>query len=160
MPRVVAPSLKVTVPVGVPLAPVTVAVKVTDCPTVDGFEGRDERRGVRRRAGAAVGDVFIGVGAGRIDEVERRGDRHINEPRRMCGRDTGERDGSRSNRRRDRGAAGGRVAAESHVGQQREPDQPATLGTVIVTVWPPATGPWFGTTVTLPPTGGGPLPLS
>ena len=29
------PSLKVTVPLGVPL---TVAVKVTDCPTVDGFK--------------------------------------------------------------------------------------------------------------------------
>jgi hypothetical protein len=32
---VVAPSLKLTVPLG--LAPVTVAVNVTDCPTVDGF---------------------------------------------------------------------------------------------------------------------------
>jgi hypothetical protein len=33
--NVVVPSLKVTVPVGVPLA--TVAVKVTDCPEIDGF---------------------------------------------------------------------------------------------------------------------------
>jgi hypothetical protein len=32
---VVVPSLKVTVPVGVPLA--TVAVNVTDCPEIDGF---------------------------------------------------------------------------------------------------------------------------
>src|SRR2546425_13215206 len=36
VPSVVVPSLKVTVPVGVPL-PVTVAVKVTDWPSVDGF---------------------------------------------------------------------------------------------------------------------------
>jgi len=34
---VVAPSLKVTAPVGVPLVDVTVAVKVTDCPNVDGL---------------------------------------------------------------------------------------------------------------------------
>ena len=37
-PRVVEPSLKVTVPVGVPpYCPVTVAVKVTVCPYCDGF---------------------------------------------------------------------------------------------------------------------------
>ena len=40
MPRVVGPSLKVTLPVGVP-APgataLTFAVKVTDCPTIAGF---------------------------------------------------------------------------------------------------------------------------
>ena len=40
VPRVVVPSLNVTVPVGVP-APgavtVTVAVNVTDCPKTDGF---------------------------------------------------------------------------------------------------------------------------
>jgi hypothetical protein len=39
-PRVVAPSLKVTVPVGVPLpgaAGATVAVKVTPCPNAEGF---------------------------------------------------------------------------------------------------------------------------
>ena len=36
VPRVVAPSLKVTVPVGVPV-PVTVAVNVTDWPKTDGF---------------------------------------------------------------------------------------------------------------------------
>src|SRR6266404_5675800 len=33
----VAPSLNVTVPVGVPLVPVTVAVNVTDCPNTEGF---------------------------------------------------------------------------------------------------------------------------
>ncbi len=37
VPSVVAPSLKVTVPVGVPPAPVTVAVKVTDWPKVEGL---------------------------------------------------------------------------------------------------------------------------
>ena len=39
VPRVVEPSLNVTVPVGVPvpLVGLTVAVKVTFCPTVDGF---------------------------------------------------------------------------------------------------------------------------
>ena len=37
LPMVVAPSLKVTVPLGVPLPPVTVAVKVTDCPKTDGL---------------------------------------------------------------------------------------------------------------------------
>ena len=37
-PRVVAPSLKVTVPVGVPPDEVTVAVKVTAVPYVDGFK--------------------------------------------------------------------------------------------------------------------------
>ena len=41
VPRMLAPSLKVTVPVGVP-APgaiaVTVAVNVTDCPTDEGFD--------------------------------------------------------------------------------------------------------------------------
>ena len=44
--NVVAPSLNVTVPVGVPgvATPVTVAVKVTDCPAVDGL--RDEARAV------------------------------------------------------------------------------------------------------------------
>jgi hypothetical protein len=34
---VVLPSLNVTVPVGVPLPDVTVAVKVTDCPAFEGF---------------------------------------------------------------------------------------------------------------------------
>lgn len=33
----VVPSLNVTVPVGVPLLPLTVAVNVTDCPVFDGF---------------------------------------------------------------------------------------------------------------------------
>ena len=37
VPIVVAPSRKVTVPVGVPPGPVTVAVKVTDWPKVEGF---------------------------------------------------------------------------------------------------------------------------
>ena len=40
VPRVTPPSLKVTVPVGVPLAgavAATVAVKVTDCPKTEGF---------------------------------------------------------------------------------------------------------------------------
>jgi len=40
VPRLVEPFRKVTVPVGVPLAPepaATVAVKVMDCPTVAGF---------------------------------------------------------------------------------------------------------------------------
>lgn len=36
-PRVVLPSVNVTVPVGVPLAAVTVALKVTGCPAVEGF---------------------------------------------------------------------------------------------------------------------------
>jgi hypothetical protein len=39
VPRVVVPFLKVTEPVGVPVtAGVTVAVNVTDAPTVDGFK--------------------------------------------------------------------------------------------------------------------------
>jgi hypothetical protein len=37
VPRVVVPSVNVTVPVGVPPVPVTVAVKVTCWPSVDGF---------------------------------------------------------------------------------------------------------------------------
>ena len=40
VPKVVAPSLKVTVPVGVPVpgaTGLTVAVKLTDCPKTDGF---------------------------------------------------------------------------------------------------------------------------
>ena len=37
VPKVVAPFLKVTVPVGVPEDPVTVAVKVTDCPNTLGL---------------------------------------------------------------------------------------------------------------------------
>ena len=36
-PRLVTPSLNCTVPVGVPEPEVTVAVKLTDWPTVDGF---------------------------------------------------------------------------------------------------------------------------
>lgn len=37
LPMGIPPSWKVTVPVGVPLAVVTVAVKVTGCPESDGF---------------------------------------------------------------------------------------------------------------------------
>jgi len=37
VPRVVVPSLKVTVPVGVPAPEDTVAVKTTVCPKVEGF---------------------------------------------------------------------------------------------------------------------------
>lgn len=37
LPIATAPSMNVTVPVGVPAAAVTVAVKVTDWPQVDGF---------------------------------------------------------------------------------------------------------------------------
>ena len=37
LPRVVAPSWKVTVPVGVPTPALTVAVKVTACPYVEGL---------------------------------------------------------------------------------------------------------------------------
>jgi len=42
VPRVVAPSLKVTVPVGGPPEPLTFAVKVTEAPYVEGF-AEDER---------------------------------------------------------------------------------------------------------------------
>src|SRR5438034_426928 len=37
LPITVEPSLRSTVPVGVPAEPVTVAVKVTDCPKTEGF---------------------------------------------------------------------------------------------------------------------------
>ena len=37
VPIEVVPSMKATVPVGVPAAEVTVAVKVTCCPNTDGF---------------------------------------------------------------------------------------------------------------------------
>ena len=37
VPSVVVPSMKVTVPPGVPALEVTVAVKVTEAPKVDGF---------------------------------------------------------------------------------------------------------------------------
>ena len=49
VPRVAAPSLKVTVPVGTPTVDVTVAVNVTDWPTHDGF--RLETRAVPVAAG-------------------------------------------------------------------------------------------------------------
>ena len=46
-PRTVLPSLKVTVPVGIPpVEAITVAVKVTDCPADDGL-------------GADVSDVVV-----------------------------------------------------------------------------------------------------
>ena len=41
VPSVVVPSLNVTVPVGVPPLLVTVAVKVTDWPKVEGFVPED-----------------------------------------------------------------------------------------------------------------------
>jgi hypothetical protein len=37
LPMEVVPSKKITVPVGVPPVPLTVAVNVIDCPAVDGF---------------------------------------------------------------------------------------------------------------------------
>src|SRR6185369_9828909 len=46
--RVVAPSVKVTVPAGTPAPEVTVAVNVTDCPDVEGL-------------GAEVSVVVVGV---------------------------------------------------------------------------------------------------
>jgi len=41
VPSVIEPFLNVIVPVGVPLAAVTVAVKVTDCPGFEGFSDED-----------------------------------------------------------------------------------------------------------------------
>lgn len=38
VPSKVAPDLKVTVPLGVAVAELTVTVKITNCPEVDGFE--------------------------------------------------------------------------------------------------------------------------
>ena len=64
--------------------------------------------------------------------------------------DTGERDRGRSQRRCYKGAAGCCLPAEGRAGREREADEPSTLGTVIVTVWPPATGPWVGFTLTGP----------
>lgn len=57
VPSVVAPSLNVTVPLGVPppLAGVTVAVKITACPTVLGFGDDDSVVTVARWAHAVVG---------------------------------------------------------------------------------------------------------
>jgi hypothetical protein len=52
VPSVVAPSLKVTVPVGVPAVEVAVAVNVTDCPNLLGFS--DEVRVVELAAGFTV----------------------------------------------------------------------------------------------------------
>jgi len=42
VPSTLAPSRKLTLPVGVPPVPMTVAVNVTDCPERDGF-GDDPR---------------------------------------------------------------------------------------------------------------------
>ena len=60
VPSVVAPSLNVTVPLGVPPLPVTVAAKVTACPNVLGFG--DEVRVVEVGAPTpmvAVADAFV-----------------------------------------------------------------------------------------------------
>jgi hypothetical protein len=37
VPRVVVPSVRVTLPVGVPVRELTVAVRVTDCPNTEGL---------------------------------------------------------------------------------------------------------------------------
>src|SRR5262249_36660966 len=64
VPSTVAPSLKVTVPVGTPAPDVTVELSVTDCPTTDGF-GADVRLvDVAAAAGAlttwfTVGEVLV-----------------------------------------------------------------------------------------------------
>ena len=53
VPRVLGPSLKVTVPVGMPppgLLAVTVAVKVTDCPDTEGLAEELTNVVVRARA--------------------------------------------------------------------------------------------------------------
>ena len=57
--RVVAPSVKVTLPAGVPLALVTVAVKVTLCPCDAGFA--EELRAVEVAAGATTLCVRLAV---------------------------------------------------------------------------------------------------
>src|SRR5947199_7882741 len=66
VPRVVEPSLKVTVPVGVPapgLFAVTVAVKVTDCPDTDGLA--EELTSV-----VVLAFVAVGVGGPGVVAVE------------------------------------------------------------------------------------------
>jgi hypothetical protein len=52
VPSVVDPSSKVTVPEGVPALDVTVAVKVTEAPKVDGF--REEVSEVEVEAGLTI----------------------------------------------------------------------------------------------------------
>jgi hypothetical protein len=54
-----APSRKPTEPVGVPELPVTVAVKVTDCPSVEGFE--EEPSETVAVAGAGAFTVCVSV---------------------------------------------------------------------------------------------------
>jgi hypothetical protein len=59
-PRVVAPFLNVTVPVGTPAEEVTVAVKVTVCPEDDGFgdEVRDSAVGALLTTCFSTGEVL------------------------------------------------------------------------------------------------------
>jgi len=62
-PRVVAPSLNVTVPVGTPAPEVTVELSVTACPTVEGFGVEVRLVDVAAAAGAftiwfTVGEVL------------------------------------------------------------------------------------------------------
>src|SRR5207247_1349865 len=93
VPRVLEPSLKVTVPVGVPapgLLAVTVAVKVTDCPDSDGLAG--ELTGV-------VVLAFFTVWVGVLDVLPLR----VAAPPLVEARGRGGRGG-----RRRRGGGGGR----------------------------------------------------
>jgi len=63
VPRVEEPSLKVTVPVGVPPLEVTVAVNVTEAPYVDGF--REEATAVE-----LVALFTVSVSAGEVLPVK------------------------------------------------------------------------------------------
>jgi hypothetical protein len=60
VPSVVVPSMKVTVPPGVPALEVTVAVKVTEAPKVDGFseEARDVVVGPGLTVWESAGEVL------------------------------------------------------------------------------------------------------
>ena len=53
-PKVVAPSMNVTFPVGVPAVDVTVVVKVTDCPYVEGFSEEPSAAAVGVPAGVVA----------------------------------------------------------------------------------------------------------
>ena len=64
LPRVLVPSMKFTVPVGVPLVLVTFAINVTDWPKTEGF-ALEVRAVVVLTIGAGVGvGVGIGIGTG------------------------------------------------------------------------------------------------